>query len=85
MPTVDLDRPAVNVDDSAVLGLDLHAAATLLRASARDGPRFHALVALLLLRALRLAEALALDVPNVTDTVRGHRVATVTDTASVET
>jgi len=84
VPTVDLDRPAVNVDDSAVLGLDLHAAATLLRASARDGPCFHALVALLL-RALRLAEALALDVPDVTDTVRGHRVATVTGTASVET
>ncbi len=78
VPTVGLDRPAVNVDDSAVLGLDLHAAAALLRTAARDGPRSHALVALLLLRALRLAEALALDVPDVTDTVRGHRVATVT-------
>jgi len=32
VPTVDLDRPTVNVDDSAVLGLDLHAAAALLRA-----------------------------------------------------
>lgn len=78
VPTVDLDRPPVNVDDSAVLGLDLHAAAALLRTAERDGPRSHALVALLLLRALRLAEALALDVPDVTDTQRGHRVATIT-------
>ncbi len=78
VPTVGLDRPAVNVDDSTVLGLDLHAAAALLRTAERDGPRSHALVALLLLRALRLAEALALDIPDVTDTLRGHRVATVT-------
>jgi len=78
VPTVDLDRPTVNVDDSAVLGLDQHAAAALLRTAERDGPRSHALVALLLLRALRLAEALALDVPDVTDTLRGHRVATIT-------
>lgn len=77
VPTVDLGRPVVNVDDSAVLGMDQAAAALLLRTAQADGPRSHALVALLLLRALRIAEALALDVPDVSDTLRGHRIARV--------
>lgn len=78
VPTLDADRPVVNVDDSAVLGMDLVAAAQLLRTAHADGPRSHALVALLLLRALRISEALALDAEDVATTVRGHRVATVT-------
>ena len=77
VPTLEVGRAPVDVDDSAVLGLDQAAAVALLRTAAADGPRAHALVALLLLRALRVAEALALDVPDVVDTVRGHRVARV--------
>ncbi len=77
VPTVDLGRPVVNVDDSAVLGMDQAAAAQLLRTAQADGPRSHALVALLLLRALRISEALALDAPDVSDTLRGHRIARV--------
>jgi len=78
IPTMDTDRPVVNIDDSAVLGMDQGAAAQLLRTAHADGPRSHALVALLLLRALRIAEALALDAEDVATTVRAHRVATIT-------
>ncbi len=78
MPTVDTDRPVVNVDESVVLGLDREAAAQLLRTAHTDGVRSYALVALLLLRELRIAEALALDAEDVATTVRGHRVATTT-------
>jgi integrase/recombinase XerD len=77
VPTLEVDRAPVDADDSTVLGLDQAAAVALLRTAAADTPRTHALVALLMLRALRVAEALALDVADVTDTVRGHRVARV--------
>ncbi len=78
MPTVDTDRPVVNVDDAAILGMDRGAAAQLSRTAHTDGVRSYALVALLLLRELRIAEALALDAEDVATTVRGHRVATIT-------
>lgn len=74
-PGVHARRPRLDPDHSATLGLDRAAARALLTTAAIHSPRLHALVALLLLNGLRISEALALDVDDVTDYDRGHRVA----------
>ena len=74
-PGVHARRPRLDADHSSTLGLDRAAARGLLTAASEHSPRLHLLVALLLLNGLRIAEALALDVDDVTDYDRGHRVA----------
>ena len=74
-PGVHARRPRLDPDHSSTLGLDRAAARALLTAAAGHSPRVYALVALLLLNGLRISEALALDVEDVTDYDRGHRVA----------
>ena len=74
-PGVHARRPRLDPDHSATLGLDRAAARALIAAAVGHSPRLHALVALLLLNGLRISEALALDVDDVTDYDRGHRVA----------
>lgn len=76
-PGVHARRPRLDADHSSTLGLDRTAARALLAAAAEHSPRLNALVALLLLNGLRIAEALALDVGDVTDYDRGHRIATL--------
>ena len=57
--------------DSTTLGLDRDQATAFLHAAATAGPRDHLLALLLAVNALRVSEALALDLDDL-ETVRGH-------------
>lgn len=74
-PGVHARRPRLEADHSSTLGLDRAAARVLFAAAGDHSPRLHVLVALLLLNGLRISEALALDVDDVTSYDRGHRIA----------
>ncbi len=74
-PGVHARRPALDPDHSSTLGLEQAAARALLDHGRDHSSRMHALVALLLLNGLRIAEAVGLDVDDVTAHDRGHRVA----------
>jgi integrase/recombinase XerD len=74
-PAVHVRRPEVDPDASTTLGLpSTTPARTLLAAAAEHSSRMLALVALLLVDGLRISEALSLDVDDVRDVDRGHRV-----------
>jgi integrase len=74
-PVDHVRRPRLG-QDSPTLGLDRGEARRLLRAARSDGPRAHALVALLLHDGLRIGEALGADVSDIAQ-VRGHHVLNV--------
>ena len=74
-PAVHVRRPEVDPDESATIGLSAADARALLAAAGAHSRRLHALVALLLVDGLRISEALGLDVHQVLDVDRGHRVA----------
>lgn len=76
-PLANVTRPRVDgPDDARVLGLDARTARRLLAAADAHSPRMAALVWLLVGNALRVSEALGLDVADLSD-VRGHRTARV--------
>jgi integrase/recombinase XerD len=77
-PAVHVRRPEVDPDSSTTLGLTGEQARGLLAAAAEHSPRMRALVALLLVDGLRISEALTLDVTDVRDVDRGHRVVQLT-------
>jgi integrase/recombinase XerD len=72
-PAVHVRRPEVDRDASTTLGLSADQARALLAAAAEHSPRMLAIVALLV-DGLRISEALGLDVDDVRDIDRGHRV-----------
>lgn len=73
-PAVHVRRPEVDPDASTTLGLSTEHARSLLAAATEHSPRMAALVALLLVDGLRISEALGLDVDDVRDVDRGHRI-----------
>ena len=73
-PAVHVRRPEVDPDASTTLGLTAEHARALLAAAAEHSPRMLALVALLLVDGLRISEALGLDIDDVRDVDRGHRI-----------
>ena len=73
-PAVHVRRPEVDPDASTTLGLTADQARALLAGAADHSPRMLALVALLLVDGLRISEALNLDVDDVRDIDRGHRI-----------
>jgi integrase/recombinase XerD len=75
-PVDPIRRPKVG-SDSVSTGLDRHELSALLSAAQADSPRSCALVTLLALNGLRVSEALAVDVTDLS-TERGHRVLFVT-------
>src|SRR5947209_2820635 len=64
-------------DESATLGPDREDGKALLGAAEALGPKYGALVALLLLNGLRISEAVGADIEDL-DIERGHRVLKVT-------
>jgi site-specific recombinase XerD len=75
-PVARVRRPKVG-SDSVSTGLDRDELSALLSAAQADSPRSHALVTLLALNGLRVSEALAADVTDLS-TERGHRVLFIT-------
>jgi integrase/recombinase XerD len=75
-PLTHVRRPRVS-DESSTLGPDRDEARALLAAAHDLGPRYEALVALLLLNGLRVSEVLNADADDL-DTERGHRVLRIT-------
>lgn len=75
-PCTHVRRPRVS-DDSRTLGPDREEARALLAAAEMLGPKYAALIALLLLNGLRVSEAINADVGDL-DVERGHRVLRVT-------
>lgn len=71
-PCAHVRRPRVS-DESRTLGPDRDAARALLAAAHDLGPKYEALISLLLLNGLRVSEAVNADVEDL-DTERGHRV-----------
>jgi site-specific recombinase XerD len=72
-PVSGADRPRVDRDHSATVGLAPAEVAALLAAAGRDGPRSAAAVALLADLGLRVGELVGLDLADV-GLERGHRV-----------
>jgi site-specific recombinase XerD len=75
-PVAAVRRPKVGTDSQST-GLDRDELASLIAAARQDSPRTHALVLLLSLNGLRIAEALGADASDL-DTERGHRVLRIT-------
>jgi site-specific recombinase XerD len=75
-PVTHVRRPKVT-EDSATLGPDRDEARALLVAAADLGPKYEALVSLLLLNGLRVSEALNANIEDL-DIERGHRVLRIT-------
>lgn len=75
-PVASVRRPKVG-SDSVSTGLDRDELRALVTAAHADGSRSHALVLLLGLNGLRVSEALAADVDDLS-TERGHRVLKIT-------
>jgi site-specific recombinase XerD len=75
-PVEHVRRPKVDQDASATVGLAEAEAVRMLRWAEDEGPRTHALIALLLLGALRVSEALSVRAEDLT-VDRGHRVLSV--------
>jgi integrase/recombinase XerD len=69
-PVAHVRRPRVS-DESATLGPDRDEARALLGAADALGPKYGALIALLLLNGLRVSEAVGADIGDL-DTERGH-------------
>ncbi|MGO9584028.1 MAG: tyrosine-type recombinase/integrase [Acidimicrobiales bacterium] len=75
-PVAAVRRPKVGTDTQST-GLDRDELAALIAAARNDGPRSNALVLLLAMNGLRIAEALGADASDL-DTERGHRVLRIT-------
>jgi integrase/recombinase XerD len=75
-PCASIRRPSVS-DESRTLGPDRDEARALLSASHELGPKYAALISLLLLNGLRVSEVVNADVSDL-DVERGHRVLRVT-------
>jgi site-specific recombinase XerD len=75
-PVGAVRRPKVGSDTQST-GLDRGELAALIAAARNDDPRTHALVLLLALNGLRVAEALGADASDL-DSERGHRVLRIT-------
>lgn len=71
-PCAHVRRPRIS-DDSRTLGPDREEARALLAAAHELGPKYEALICLLLLNGLRVSEVVGADV-NHLDTERGHRL-----------
>lgn len=76
-PVAGIKRPKVDPDVSSTQGLTKDQARALLAAAKADGPRAHALLALLLGAGVRLSEALNADTTDYGHD-SGHRVLTLT-------
>lgn len=72
-PVADVDRPKVDRDYSATVGLDRGDARKLIAVAAEHSPRSNALIRLLVGNGLRISEALDRDIVDMA-TKRGHRV-----------
>jgi site-specific recombinase XerD len=75
-PVAAVRRPKVGTDTQST-GLDRDELAALIAAARNDGPRTNALVLLLAMNGLRIAEALGADASDL-DVERGHRVLRIT-------
>ena len=75
-PVAHVRRPRVS-DESATLGPDRVEARALLSAAISIGPKYEALVSLLLLNGLRVSEVVNADAEDL-DIERGHRVLRIT-------
>src|SRR4051812_23809346 len=75
-PVTHVKRPRVS-DESSTLGPDRDEARALLAAADMLGPKYAALITVLLLNGLRVSEVVGADVEDL-DTERGHRVLRVT-------
>jgi integrase len=75
-PAAHVRRPKVT-QESTTLGPDRDEARALLAAAEALGPKYDALISLLLLNGLRVSEAVGADIGDL-DTERGHRILKVT-------
>lgn len=76
-PAKRTKRPKVDADHSSTRGLSKAEAQAFLNAAREDGPRSHALAALLLFSGVRISEALGANRSDL-ESDTGHRVLTVT-------
>jgi site-specific recombinase XerD len=76
-PVGNVKRPKIDADHSSTRGLTKDEARSFLAAAEQDGPRSHALAALLLFTGVRISEALGADLSDLQHDA-GHRVLVVT-------
>jgi integrase/recombinase XerD len=75
-PVATVTRPAIDADHSSTQGLTRDQAKALLAVARIDGPRSHALVALLVFTGVRVGEALGATTTNYGHDA-GHRTLTI--------